>query len=578
MSHKVLISSLVVAALATTARVAHANEDISKSDLIVVQPDAGRPRVGVMKPGWCDLTSKYKGKTRMSGVVHRALWSAQRYFNGKSASHIAELLCVHPDNPSWQKQTGYFMQMYVNMTGLSPKKAVASIRARLHRAKWKHDKKAFCDKMYISDEASPAQKRAYEAKVKFYGCGRSGPAWYGPLDTLHTKLEWDLDRHADMPSETTRIDYVMGCLKGSRSASIKNKRSLLPYSLCGVDARALSWPRLEKQLASGDHNSYSRTIARENMAFALAQAKRYLVQVDKLAKHDPTYKRIFYTVPEAAWKSWEQIYAKYKPMIEAAYAFENKLYGPSKSALNGCLKPLRRQLGDYIRARKPRSQKALEAVLFDDVGSRLLGALMPCAQYESNPWEAGTYMRLHKKAREVRGPRYAMYYAVINEIQKVKKDRTRFPLDVGMFGYKHHDRAYAKYLSMTKNGTISQMGMGVVRRMRRVRGGIKLYFRTVRWKETVWECHDTNKIWRIDNGTVKYHQSCIARGKKWRKRTEKPIVIPRYSAAGIRRGRFVELRADYPFPSKKHVRHGFPNRVYRSKRKRKLLAGYGFKL
>lgn len=573
-----LLAGLLISTSAADAR--SRSTDVTR--MVEVQPEPGRDKVPAMKPAWCDLTSDHRGKDR-SGWLNRSMTQARdRGFYEDATAQIAGLLCAFPDKPGFQKQTGYFVQLYVNMTGLDTKRAIAAIRARVAKDQWKSQKKSFCDSLDISPEASLEQKRLHKARRDIFGCGRT-IFWRSPTGTISDKLEWYLDKHAEVKSEVIKAYHVLSCLGNGYNAKLSDNYGLARYAVCGLDARSLSWQRLEKELSSGSYNTYAKTLARETFALARAANGRYQPLIKKLIARDATHKKVFVDAPKAGWNKWLGLYAKHKDIFEAAYAFEAKLWGPSKRALNGCLAPLRSMFSKYVRAAKPKNYDQFVKVATDEVGSVLLGALMPCAAHEGNTWEAYLYMALYKKSRDVRGPRYAAYYAVLDQVQEIRKDRERYPFEPKMFGWKSKDDPYQQYGVLksrrkSKTTELVENAKGVVRSVRKTKDGVKLIFKTERWREEVVECTNTNKIWRIDQGTVKYFQKCVHKGYKWVKHTEKPVIVPKYATAGIRAGRFVTLSANYPFPTKGFARYGFPLQVYKSKRKKKLVASHGVAL
>lgn len=555
---------------------------IKDRDMVKWQAEPGRQRIGPMKPAWCDLTSEWKGKIT-GGILGRQLGKAKRYgLSYSTLVDVAAMLCAHPNQPSWQKQTGYVVQKYVNETGLNKKDVIASIRARLKKARWKRDQKAFCRTVPRAG-GSDENKLMHKIYRRLYGCNNYGIFWRTESGG-NKELLWYIDRRATPDSEVLRAYYVLDCLKGSETIAQKSPPALADYAVCGLDARKLSRARLEAELAKAPHNSYSRTLARETFGVALAAAGRYKRAVDALVKRDAIYKKVFYDAPQAAWNKWLANYNKNKQHIEAAIAFEARVAGPSISALRGCRAQLGKHLTSYLRSKKIRTRKQLFKVITDNVSAWLVGALVWCNGVEGTRWEGHMFAKILGKARNARGPRAAATYAVIDAIESARKDRTRFGLTPRALRsipepYRQNKQRIFWSKRGLSSGFVVEKGKGAVRSVRKTRHGLRITFKRTRVREDVYDCKTTNRVWKIDSsGKVLYHRSCRIIGKKWVDTTPKPVYIPRYAGAGIRRGRYMHFVADMAISNPKYIRKGYPTTVYRSKRKKRVVAAYGFKL
>ncbi len=569
--------------LARTSIVGADESTLSASELTQVAALPGRVKVGAIKPTWCGIASKkYRRKERVIRMIGRRMRSGR---NGaiydQDLGDIATMLCKYPRSADWHKQTGHFVQQYINMTGASVKDAMAAIKARVRWATWTRQRKAFCSNLVVSDEASPAERRAHTARWRTFGCGNANTFWRDPLHGLGNKLEWDLDKTGNIDSEILKTHYVLSCLKVSKRLA-RSKRLMAPYALCGIDARSLSRAKLEAELRAGSYNTYARTLARESHAVAKAAERTYRRYVDALIKRDPTYKKVFIDVPKRAWAAWQAKYVANKAIYDAAYKTEKAMFGPSKSAMRGCLKPLRAMLAGHVTKakRKPMKQVTLHAT--NEVGGILLNALMVCAAYEAPTYfEADLYASLRKKTRQLRGPRAAVYYAVIDAVQAIKKDRERFPMKPQWFGYKQRDSYVARYNKFAKafGRTHSTVVRGVVRRLNKVKKGrVKVTFKKVVLRIKDQDCKDTNKIQRImPDGTLKYFRKCWPNGKILKfDVTPAPVIVPGHSAKGIRRGRFGVFLAN--IKAFRTGRLGFPVAIYKSKRNKRVVAAYGIKM
>jgi hypothetical protein len=572
-------------------------DDEKITRMVVFEAAPGMETVGSMKPSWCDLTTEYANVVMGSRLASKLENGKEKGWQPGVLAEAATILCAHPDAPDWHKQTGYVVQEWINMTGLGKDDAIASLRARVDKAKWEKQKKETCEEFGVSAEASEEQKRFNSALTDTFGC-RFDLYWRRATPQIGDMLEWFIDKQAEVPSELMRSYYVLNCLGDGHDLKKKELNILAAYARCGVDARALDRAKLDKELAESSYNDYAKHIAREQFANAKKVGERYRRVIDKLIKDDPEYKRIFFDVPEKAFKDWEAEYASNKKAIDAANAFETKLYGPSLKAMKGCAKELRANFLAHLKSKKPKTVKDAEKAATDRVGMVLLGNLMACEAAEGNANTMKMLDELYGKGRLARGPRYAAYYAVIDVVSEIRSDRTKFPLEPKFFGYKtvqsfssRANKVCADVSPTDKKArrrgrggkscksTVGNDAKGVVKAVKKGKDGTTVRFKTERWREEVVECVDTNKIWMIEsNGQVKYFQTCTHKGWETVKHTEKTTIIPKEAAAGIKPRMFFEGSADYPYETKGYKRFGYPRFVYKSKKKKKLISFYGYKL
>lgn len=556
------------------------NDDKKISEQVKFEPLPGRARAPAMKPAWCDLTSKYKNQ-----VVGKRLgrtMSGSKRTGGFLESRLvdsAELLCAHPNEPDWQKQTGYLVQAWINQTGLGVKAAVASIRARVDQSTWKSQRKQTCSKYVSSSEDSEETKRLNKAMVNTFGCGNWQQFWNNPM-RQGKQLEWHVDKSAEFRSEVLKSHWVLECLSKGDDIASGDKHQLLRYARCGVDAQSLSRAKLDAELERERYNGFARTVARDTFARAKATNRAYRTVIDKLVKKDPIYREVFYTAPEKGFRGWVDAYRSNKAAVDAARAYEQKIYGPSKRAMKNCGPALRDNFAKYIRSKKVRTKKAFEAAAHDPIGMVLLAAWWSCETVDGDNYAAALLEKLYRKGRLARGPRHAAYFATVDALNVIRADRMRFSFEHKHLGWHDPVNLGAKLSHLRKKLPLLREAKGVVKKIKRTKDGAKLLFKTEKWREPVVNCSNTNRVHSISaGGRLSYYRDCVDTGRsKLMTHTEKPTLIPSYAAKGIKRGSLVMLRADYPYDNPKLKRPGFPLAVYKSKKAKKLMAYYGIPL
>lgn len=587
----VCLSAIAALAYLPISTAAAEPDAISDKQMVVVEAEPGRAVAKPMAPSWCGVADEKAGfgSGRLGRYIRNVVensWSPAVLGEGGAG------LCGHPDDPSWQMQTGYFMQIWMNWTGLSQRQVEASITQRVQVKRWDKLRAQACAAFRTDDETSELDAFEMKAKAEVLGCGDQIGVW-APRPRVRDEYVWFLDRYQEPGSELVRVHRVMSCLSDPFGAHWSaSPENLAAYALCGVDARRLDPAKLERELSQGKYNDFAKTTARESHGRAMIEAAAYEKAVNALAKKDPDYKRVFIDAPESAWKAWTEVAAKHEAALKASVDFDVKAFGPSQKATDGCVPGLRSGFRAFMTSGGVKTEEDAAARAASPVGAALLSRLMHCEARENNFNTGGLLTELYEKGRQAQGARYAVYYAVVAAVAEISADRTKFPLSIGSFGQlpwgPYVDGTYAEVelakkrvgntLPGKKAGTLMEDVKGTIKAVKKNGSDVEVTFKTEKWKEAMQECKDSKKIWRIDSdGTIHYYPTCKSIGHKVISHTEKPIVIPADAAEGLRPGMLLIGRGEFPFDNGKK-RLGYPTAVYDSTKKKTLISWYGIKL
>ena len=552
-------------------------------ELVAFEADPGRAVIAALQPSWCEK-AKVPSDGGLEGRLVRLLRHPFTPFHPDNFPMVLTILCANPDDAIFQKQTGYVLQGWANLTGLGRDDVLASVTARADNEAWQNSRVDVCAKHQVGEEASEeAQLRARALRLVF-GCG-SNLAYYwmhGDRFDKLSRLEWYLDRSADGGSEILRAFYVFSCL-GARvpeGEDLKNHFNLARYALCGGEADMLDRGALEKELQAGGYGAYEKVLARELFGRVKLIAEPYKAEAKRRANADPAYGELFFNSPKAAWAGWLQRHARHRAAYAAIAEFEGKLFGPSRKAVANCGETLRPLVQAHLKKKKAASAKTALAGLSDATAVALLQSLAACDYAQGRIPTFVMMRKLANNGRLARGPRYAVYNAVLDTLNGIGADRDRFPVSAQMLGHKPpspvFEAAEAKIRGIP-NSSLSNDLKGVVKGVEELADGVRLTFTTEAFEEEVFHCENTNKIWRIEpDGKVKYFRKCTSQGFKKFKRTTRPVVIPKYAAAEIRKGALAHIKGDANLQAKSGDPKGFPVTVYASRKGKKLVNYYGF--
>ena len=392
-----------------------------------------------------------------------------------------------------------------------------------------------------------------------------------------------LDMSANEPDGLVRLAVV---LDESRFALRQHDsyfdKALLSYAMHQIDFKALSPPGVLKMLDSEPYkgNSFARTAVLES----LARAKMAVEAVEEAVKKkssDADWKELLITAPQRGVDEWNAEAAKYKNEIQRSNAFEQKFWGPSRKALQGCWPVLRKDFLVLAKTLKHGNETEFKEALSDPIASLLFSRLAACAPVEQDKHYAEVLLRMSNDLRYARGPRLAAYYATLDALSKILADRTKFPVegkDLGTFGVRALYRAGfdSAYKGRSGMGFVAISAHGVVKGVKKVATGVQISFATQKHQEMNRSCTQTGRILQFrPDGSPVYYEKCHDTGLVTVDDTAEDITVTPEWAEGIKPGMFLHFDAAIGQPP---GRRGLPKTTYTDKNKKKLVNFYGFAL
>lgn len=514
------------------------------------------PGVEAVQPGsidWCD------------GIdVDDDRWDANRIgrtvggqYGIDGTVQGAAHLCLRKDDATWKQEGAYVLQKWINWTGQSKADAIKSLNARGKPA-FVEQQKALCKALELDPEASGSEAVFGKAKLAFFGCSNElAPQWQERK--VVDDLRFSLDPLAEVPSEIVRAAYLFSAVPSPTewpdtfpSKDASENTPLLRYAMVQRDFQQLDEAALGKELADAPYNDAARVIANENLAKLRRAQKAYAEAVEKMTKKDEDLAQILVKAPVQGAAAWDKAAAQWKAELARSNAFETKLGQPSRKALKGCMKELRPDAQKLIKAMKSTDYKELIAKLSTDLAaSLLLSRLAVCAAYEKINGLSGPLADIVSKGRDVRGPRTAAYYAIIDALAEAKKDRPKLVLQLENFSLWDNQSLPNRYRGEFEfSGALpydpEQTGArGTVASISKVAEGVQLTFKHTSYSYPEANCVDDKyHPLRIEsNGTISYAQHCKYTGKMLTMNTTpSPVVIAPELATGVKAGVYVNAR------------------------------------
>ncbi|MEM9731123.1 MAG: hypothetical protein AAF997_21295, partial [Myxococcota bacterium] len=540
----------------------------------------GYPVVAPFKPTWCSQASTTgAAKSKATSRVGRTLTAAAR--SGLTPERTASLLndlCEHPEDPEFQALAASAVQLWVNRTGQTKDAAVDSMVARIDPGSWDTSVQQGCRDLVVDEEPTFAEAQTARARSVLFGC--RNPPFYVSQGKVSPEYEWFVDRTDAPPTELDRLTIALQCLP--RGTHEWRKDDWTAVGLCGADVRALDAAKLERETA--DMNAAFRAIAAESYA----KAKALLAELERSAStktaSDRDYKALLETVPKNAWAEWVTAYKKHKRAMDATFAFEEALLGPRKSAVEGCWGRIEPGMVKFVKSSRFKSKDAFMKGVEGPIGYVLLNALGACYAVTSPSSVGALYLQLNERTRPWRGPRAAVRFAMIDELNRIKSDRDQFPIDFAAFqaNSKNFVRIRATSPERTKipstGGWFNARTSGIVKTVGKAQNElVPATFKSTSWTEDKYHCVATDKISHVQDGRLYYRRTCKKVGRVKRTKTPAPTTFYDWSARGIRPNAFVIMAVEAGSEYEKQ-RRGFPIEVYQNKEQSRLLNMYGFAL
>ena len=545
--------------------------------------DPTPPGVETLKPEaptWC---AGYKPRPWLPGNMLYEDVSKEGY-SEQLLGEIAMLACDRPDDPGRQAWIAFYRQGWLDIVGTTDAEDREAMAARMHVKEQEAALEAVCKPLrgaaYAKDdERSPSDRLFDHMRAEALGCDGTPDRVQGR--ELVEASYW-IDRAAEPPDELVRLDYVLRCIQTNNGASAIDPKfanvTLGNYAFCGHDARKLDRASFEKALAAYKLPPLARARARENFAYTQKLLASMGAAYRDLVAQDPDYKRLLVDEPERGFQQWIQLRAAHKAEFDAAAAMEQHFRDEDKRGIAGCGVSLRKQLEEHVRARAPKNGDAVVDAVNDDVGQPLLHALLACDAMEGRFSLVDSEHKLVGLGRVRRGPRTAAFWHTLDVVTELGKDKPKKkwvqPEQFrGPLPQEWGDTWTAKAYDMSVNKTSFMDYKGQVASVRHERGGITLVFRRDTYQEPTLDCHDTNRISRIDpDGRVEYQQSCRQVGMHTVDVTPEPAWFRGELAAVIQPGMDVEFRLD----SRKQPSEAYPTAVYADKVHKRLVQYWGF--
>ncbi|MGE0404159.1 MAG: hypothetical protein AB7T06_46050 [Kofleriaceae bacterium] len=504
---------------------------------------------------WCD------------GVKVAEKWDAGRIArnsegrDGVSKDGIVESalhLCQRPNDPTWKQKAAQLLQAWMNWTKQTQPDAIDSFKVRIQLDKVTQQRASLCKALVPNGELAGAGKAYALAKQKFFGCydDRYGETWQGNLHFVGDETGYYIDGADEVESEIARLYWLFAATSTPRAElpanSAGDNKQLLAYAAVAADMANLDDKAAASELSRAPfaNSDLARVVVNEALAVLRWRKKLYDAAIDKL---DPEYTAILRDAAKQGSATWTKITAPWRSELDKAFAFEKKLASAPRSAVAGCSKDFAGVVEKLLKSYRSTDYVELMTKLQDDpISSLLLSRIALCHGIDKLA-NAGVLKDLSTKSRRIRGRRSFVYYAMIEKLAEVKKNRPRLLLEVESF----YNPVSGGTSDSEVNGDIEMKGgvpldpnavesRGVIGKVSKTARGVRVEFKKVTRTEAEIQCKETDRISHIDgNGNIIWRRSCWRTGKMIKvDLTPQPQEVPAVFATGIKPGAFAAIDYD----------------------------------
>lgn len=560
------IAAIAATGIVAAPRSARADNQIEDKDITVVQPAPGRETVRPMKPDWCGA---YKSKGSYNSQV---LEGPQHSINGALEydrmpdegyedlqQEIGAAACEWPNDPSVQKQVAYWRQLYLNISGMTEAEDRAALKLVMNFDKMnKLQDEQIAKYKDWADQAPDEAGRQLRRMIQPLLFGKN--VLVDPERKDLGAYEFFLDTPGRPASMIERVAYVWTCL-GKLPPSDQPVRAV---ARCGSDAKRIDVAAADAEARAMGLNELGRLRVH---TYAVAAKAAYASLAPLVAKQDkqaPKFK-IQATAadhPEAAYASWDALYAAHKPLFDLGMTAEAALWKPTrddradavlKGDLGHCAAAFAAEYHQIATHAKARSVDDAKDVIADPWTSFVLEHLALCDLAEHKYLDAYAWLRLVHEAGGVpaRGPRYALHaQARLDSIELLKESLTPEVADHA------EDQLYLELERIISdqslvdgrnwkrdpNSDTDKAEGTIVAIKKHPDGSATLTFKKERHVWAQEDCRDTDKIDRIDSeGKVEYVQVCTPAAPLVVTRLQDPVTVSADTAQFLKVRQWVQF-------------------------------------
>lgn len=546
-------------------------------------PGPGLAKAPLRAPAWC--SGKSSGKYTPGEALDSAraqLSQMDRYWMDALLG-AAERICDGTmTDPATQRAGAFIEQHWINRMGLSSADAVESIKLRLDKEAFDEGKKRLCGALTVSEEVAGPERMHMGAKRALFDCG--GEDVRSVATAPMVKLVAWIDASGTEPDELVRLAYVAFEAEGTLVTPSARDKRITFYVMDQLDYKALQPAKVLALLATDPYkgNPYAQAVVKEQLAGARMQIAAIEDEVQKRTAKDAEWKTLLVTAPQQGFDAWTAAAAKWKAELARSNEFEQKAYGPSRKALEGCAPALGKDLATVLKSLKRTTREELVQQVNESlVAGLLIKRYVVCLASDGQPMVASGIRKHLGDVRVTRGPRAAAYYGAIDALNKIREDRAKFPVEATDLPFDRTellDDLASDILSSKKYDTtgFTDVQKGVVKTAKKGPKGVAITFNPAKRQVYTESCTTTNRIVMFDHdGRPIYYRNCKPTGLVWVNEAPAPIVIAPELAGAVKAGRTLVFAV---VPYNYGDRMAMPLEVYADKTGKKMVGFLGLGL
>jgi hypothetical protein len=549
-------------------------------------PLPGHDKATAHPPGWCASADKSDTRSPADALKWARMQLADLRYWREALLTAAQRLCsADPKEPVTQKAVQFLEQHWINYTGLPAKDVNEVISLRLAKDRFEAGKTKLCSAFEVDDEVRGPERKFNAAKRELFDCGKTDDIRSVGTAPMINLVAW-LDASGSQPDEIVRLAYVSfeANVMTERDAPKERERTLPYYIVNQNDFKQFDPGKVLALLDKAPYkdNPYARVIVKEQVA-ATRPRLRTIDEDIQLKIKDADWKELLITAPQRGIDTYTQQATKFAAELKRSNEFEQKAFGPSRKALQGCRPTLKKDLETVLKTlKRTTGEELLQEINDNYLAGLLFMRYMVCAAAEaSDATVAAGLRKFGPKVRVVRGPRVAAYFAALDALAKIRDDRPKFPVQAHEVPYDRTEHEFKLAGDLLDGKKTVGVGLtderqGVIKTVKKDAKGVTVTFNPAKRQIYTESCTTTNRIVMFDHsGSPIYYRKCKGTGMKWIDESPNPIVVPLEFADGLKAGQMIKFAV---VPYDKGERWALPQEVYADKTGKKVVGYYGLVL
>ena len=512
-------------------------------------------------PAWC---GNYRGATGTGyGGIADDL-AKEGYFAERPMRELAQAHCEFrksaADTAKIRGIAAKYAAEFKAALGLNDSEFDTLLSFHLNQQENGKTEKAACSRFDKIDDDLEAKDFAKEQALGRVACGASRNGEYDWFDTTAV---------SDVAYVVQCADFLVDDLATKSLA--RRPWKLVSYAQCATTAARLDRTKYVAELDAAKLAPFAYLWAKAQYQRAVDSFAKVQTYYADVAKKDPAMEDVLVKAPKAAVETFTAMRSEEQTLVDqTALMLSNLKKKPVMNRFKDCADAYWTALNARIVKAAPETLDAAQAAFDVPLVGYLTAGFVICQNNAKRGDIASTFGS--KIGAIPLGPRDAALWGALQSVAAHREDIEG--------GSDFHGASFSSRPRFEFDGSFGGSDSGVIAAVSAPDAGVvTVKFKKESWMEPVWKCVETNRIDRVEfssSGDAKlvYRQNCVKAGERKVEKQLPPTKVEVRFAAALKAGRFAMMRM--PSSRSGSSGNGFPEQVWDTKARKKLVGYFGF--